>query len=81
MGIVLLLILFRLFRKKTSGQRNIIYLVGERNAGKTQLIYLLSKGAKAETVPSIKNNVTEYRLGERRSVELADIAGSNHTKE
>ena len=79
--VIISFILIKLIKKKKASDRNTIFLVGERNAGKTQLLYSLAKGNKVQTVPSIKNNATTYKLNERKTVELVDVAGSNHTKE
>ena len=58
-----------------------MFIVGERGAGKTQLLYSLAKGIKADTVPSIKNNATTVKVSERRILNVIDVAGANHTKQ
>ena len=54
-------------------------MVGERGSGKTKLLYALNNGKNLETVSSIKNNVTSYKVGNRIK-QMIDVTGDNHTK-
>ena len=66
--------------KKKKKNRNIIALVGERYAGKTQLFINLGGGKKMATVPSIKKNETELKINEKM-YRLVDYNGDNLSKE
>lgn len=76
---LVVLLLLKLFRKKNQS-RTFIYLVGERNSGKTRLLYKLTGGKDFDTVPSCKNNVTPLVVdGQVRTV--VDVTGDMHSKE
>lgn len=76
--LLVILLVIKLFRGKKA-EKNNIYLVGERGSGKTKLLYALNNGKNLETVSSIKNNVTSYKVGNRIK-QMIDVTGDNHTK-
>lgn len=80
--IAIFLFLFAYCRlAKTKGKpRNEIALVGERYSGKTQLFISLAEGKKFPSVPSIRNNKTEYSLHGKKLV-LIDYHGDGISKE
>lgn len=71
--------MYRLLKRKPTS-RDFVYIVGERNAGKTKLFYKLTKGKDFETVPSVKNNSTKEMVGNRVKT-VVDVTGDNHSKE
>lgn len=76
---MLMMVAVKLSKSKKK-PKNIIALVGERFAGKTQLFITLNEGKKMRTVPSIHNNKTWFKLG-NRSYEMTDYIGDNISKE
>lgn len=81
--ILLLLIVSMVYlrlRKAKSANRNRIVLVGERNSGKTQLWINLNGGKKTATGPSIHNNKTTWREGNKK-YEIVDYIGDNISKD
>lgn len=78
-GLLVIIILWRLLRKKKP-QRNNIFIVGDRNSGKTKLFCRLTNGKEYQTVPSCVNNKTEIEVAGRRKL-LIDVTGDNHSKE
>ena len=79
-AVALLLVLFFMRRGKSKSARREIGIVGERNAGKTQLFIALTAGKEFETVPSIVNNTGEVEIG-RKTYKLCDFMGDNLSKE
>lgn len=65
--------------KSKKKPKNIIGIVGERFAGKTQLFINLNQGKKMRTVPSIRNNQTTFKLA-NRNYEMIDYIGDNISK-
>lgn len=60
--------------------REFVYIVGERNSGKTKLFYKLTKGKEFETIPSYKNNLTRSLINTELKT-FVDVTGDNHSKE
>lgn len=77
--IILMFVAVKLSKSKKK-PRNIIAILGERFAGKTQLFITLNEGKKIKTVPSIRNNKTTYRQG-NKAFEMVDYIGDNISKE
>jgi len=73
-------VLYILFGKKKSGNQNVIALIGERYSGKTQLFVKIADGKTFPTVPSIKNNQTTYKFG-NKTYQLIDYCGDNISKD
>jgi len=72
--IVIGVVAYILLGKKKSGNQNIIALIGERYSGKTQLFMRLNSGKLFETVPSIKNNHTSYKMpSSRKTYEMVEL--------
>ncbi len=68
-------------RKKSTGQ-NAIALIGERYSGKTQLFIGLNGGKQFETVPSISNNHTSFKMpSSRKTYQMSDFCGDGISKD
>ena len=82
-GIVVLLItVYFIFGRKKTGNQNLVALIGERNSGKTQLFIRLNSGKSFETVPSIKNNETSFKIPTSKKVyKMVDYCGDDISKE
>ena len=73
---VVLVAFFAMRGGKGGNVKKEIALVGERGAGKTQLLITLCGGKAFPTVPSINNNAAELELGSK-SFRVIDFIGDN----
>lgn len=78
--VVIIGLLYALLGKKKSGNQNVFALIGERYSGKTQLFVRIAGGKVFPTVPSIKNNQTTYKSG-NKTYEFIDYCGDNISKD
>jgi len=80
--VVIGIVLYVMLTKKKSGNQNIVALIGERYAGKTQLFMRLNGGKLFETVPSIKNNQTSFKMpSSRKNYQIVDYCGDGISKD
>lgn len=78
-AIVLMIFAVKLSKSKKKKPKSIIALVGERFSGKTQLFIGLNQGKKMQTVPSIHNNETTFKLN-NKPYRMIDYIGDNISK-
>lgn len=78
--VIVLGLLYIVFGKKKSGNQNVLALIGERYSGKTQLFVRIAGGKVFPTVPSIKNNQTTYKLG-NKTYQFIDYCGDGISKD
>ena len=80
--IVLAALLYLFLGKKKSGNQNVIALIGERYSGKTHLFVRLNGGKLFDTVPSIKNNHTSFKMqSSRKTYQMTDFCGDGISKD
>jgi ABC-type phosphate/phosphonate transport system ATPase subunit len=77
-AVVMMAVAVKLSKSKKK-PKNIIAIVGERFSGKTQLFININEGKKLRTVPSIHNNKTPFKLG-NKNYEMVDYIGDNISK-
>ncbi|CAD8107652.1 unnamed protein product [Paramecium sonneborni] len=74
-------------RRKSGGQtvnadNSVIFIVGDKNAGKTSLLYCLSnQNSSIQTTNSIEPNQTELVKPNNQGVIVVDVPGNNYQKE
>ncbi len=74
---VVMLMIIGWYFKRT--KRNVIFIVGDRGAGKTELLYSVTDGVTGKKCPSAKNNETSIVL-KGRAYKLVDVAGQRFLK-
>ncbi|CAD8188670.1 unnamed protein product [Paramecium octaurelia] len=86
--VLVFVVAFYITSKRQSGvqqanaNNSVIFIVGDKNAGKTSLLYCLSnQNSSIQTTNSIEPNQTELAKPNNQSVIVVDVPGNNYQKE